>query len=47
MPISLPPQAGIPLPPAPQDPPVLGDVIHARHYERHVEIGHGKLNFAF
>jgi len=36
--IPLPPQAGgIPLPPAPQDPPVLADVMHAKQYKRSVD----------
>ncbi|KAF8347962.1 hypothetical protein F5887DRAFT_954955 [Amanita rubescens] len=38
--IPLPPQAGtIPLPPAPQDPPVLADIVHAKYYKRSVEVG--------
>jgi hypothetical protein len=42
--IPLPPQAGaIPLPPAPQDPPVLADVVRAKHYKRSVEEAIGEL----
>ena len=42
--IPLPPQAGaIPLPPAPQNPPVLEDVVHAKYYGRRVETAIGKL----
>ncbi|EDR15936.1 uncharacterized protein LACBIDRAFT_321028 [Laccaria bicolor S238N-H82] len=38
MPIPLPPQAGAAiLPPAPQDPPVLADVVRAKYYLRSVE----------
>lgn len=32
-----------PLPPAPQDPPVLADVVRAKYYERRVETALGRL----
>lgn len=43
--IPLPPQAGaVPLPPAPQNPPTLGDVIRARSYQRDVEVAAGEFH---
>lgn len=42
--VLLPPQAGaVPLPPAPQDPPVLADVVHAKYYERDIEVAFCKF----